>query len=153
MNMITRHSSIFAALILCHGASACRSTHGAPEGETVLRSEHLVVRSLPPRLESEDKQVLPLLHIGCEAGDRLLALEVIIWDDVNGDRQRAPAEASERWALEGDGARAEFIEWRGLQLPPGAALRAELIAVLEQYGPFEGTWRVSPPRSQPDASR
>lgn len=147
MNSLLRSATILAALASTLGAAACGSTRGTTHGRTVLSSEHLEVRSSLPGLEADDAHVLPFLHVGCAPGDRFLALEVVIWDDIDGNGRRSAGEASERWAMQGDGTRAEFMEWRGLRLPPGDTLRAELDATLERHGRFEGTWRVSPPPS------
>ncbi|MCA8978896.1 MAG: hypothetical protein H6831_15340 [Planctomycetes bacterium] len=148
MNDSTLRATTLAALALAGCSAACSSTPRADRGLTVLRSEHLEVKSLPPRAEADDATVLPLLHVACAPGDRLLALEVVIWDDVDGNGRRSPAEACDRWAMPSGESRAESMEWRGMRLPPGDALRAELDATLERHGRFEGTWRVSVPEER-----
>ena len=139
-----QHTTRFIALAALFTAGACHSTYSVPRGAVVLRSEHLVVRSLPPEAESDDADVLPLLHVGCTPNERFLALQVVIWDDIDGDGRRSSFEPSGRWALDNNGDRPEEMEWRGMRLPPGADLRAELDATLERHGRFQGTWRVSP---------
>lgn len=153
MNALLRNAAISGALALLCFSPACHSARGTTHGNTVLSSEHLEVRSLPPQLETDAESVLPLLHVACAPGDRLLALVVVIFDDVDGNGRRSPGEAAERFAMKSDGARAEFMEWRGMRLPPGDALRAELDATLERHGRFEGTWRVSPPDDPRESRR
>jgi hypothetical protein len=144
MPQTIRITTLGAALAVVCSTCACHSARSIPRGAVVLRSEHLVVRSLPPALESDDENVLPLLHVSCTPDERFLALHVVIWDDVDGDGRRSAFEASERWDLEARGERHDVMEWRGLRLPPGGSLLAELDATLERHGRFQGTWRVSP---------
>lgn len=138
---ITIYSAALAALIQL---AACSSTGRPTQGDVVLNSDHVQVYSLPPLEGAQAVNVLPLLHVACTPDDRFLTLRVVIFDDIDGNGRMTPSEPSETWAMLSDGMRAGSMEWRGMQLPPGDDLRAELDATLERHGRFQGTWRVSP---------